>query len=553
VNSTEEVLKWYDIKAESHETVTIEARIMDEIGGSGESAEDFINKIEDFGKIDVLNLGLLSPGGLIVEGMAIFDFLVRLQNQGIIVNTRAIGAVASMASVILMAPANFDGKITMSANAHIMIHNPFVGLEGDAEELRKMADDLDMFKGQIIRAYMNQTHLPEKKLSEFMKDAKRFTAEESLEFGFIDEIEGAVEAAAKWNMLDYNFVNQAEVQTLILSKERFEDRKEARKWVKRQRKDFKTGKVDENENSFRFRQFNPSECSSRPSTITLTDGVKAVICNRNSEGENMDGKEFCDVVIGQRLATVMNSRIDAMVSDEVSRAQILETMASNAGVDIDTVNQILRGEFNCPPLNRLSGFAQALDVEFSRLRQAAETDGCNYDNEENKETGKMKDDKFKNENDAEKDEELNEDSTEETEEKEGKDDSAEDSKSEESEDSEDSEDSEESKDKDSEKKKDEPEDKSDKDFNAKAEIDNFVNLYKEQTETLKNAIGVIDTLSAENKELKEKVKRHTIGGLGYEKNASDENSKSAQFKAIEDPAEKQVFYRQHKEAIKNGK
>lgn len=68
------------------------------------------------------------------------------------------------------------------------------------------------------------------------------------------------------------------VQTLIFSKEKF-TREQARKWARDH--EFRADKVDETENSFRLRQFDPSECrvgSFR--TINMQDGVSGVICRR---------------------------------------------------------------------------------------------------------------------------------------------------------------------------------------------------------------------------------------------------------------------------------
>lgn len=76
----------------------------------------------------------------------------------------------------------------------------------------------------------------------------------------------------------------AVIQTLILSKERFETLAEARAWVSEAERDFRSDKVDETETSFRFRQRNPGafrEGSLR--TIELTEGVSAVI-GRLKEG-----------------------------------------------------------------------------------------------------------------------------------------------------------------------------------------------------------------------------------------------------------------------------
>ena len=74
-----------------------------------------------------------------------------------------------------------------------------------------------------------------------------------------------------------------EVQTVILSKETFETLKEATKWVRDH--DFKADKVDETENSWRFRQFAPGLCQENSfRTIDITDGVNAVICRPEKSG-----------------------------------------------------------------------------------------------------------------------------------------------------------------------------------------------------------------------------------------------------------------------------
>lgn len=74
----------------------------------------------------------------------------------------------------------------------------------------------------------------------------------------------------------------AVVQTLILSKDRFETAAEARRWIAQQNKsedaDFRSDKIDETDESFRFRQHRPGDfVGSSSRTIAITNGVKAVV------------------------------------------------------------------------------------------------------------------------------------------------------------------------------------------------------------------------------------------------------------------------------------
>lgn len=68
-----------------------------------------------------------------------------------------------------------------------------------------------------------------------------------------------------------------EVQTVICAKEVFKTEQDAKTWVTSH--DFRADKVDETDDSFRFRQFEPSACQTDTfRTIDITDGVKAVVC-----------------------------------------------------------------------------------------------------------------------------------------------------------------------------------------------------------------------------------------------------------------------------------
>lgn len=87
--------------------------------------------------------------------------------------------------------------------------------------------------------------------------------------------------------------------------------------------------------------------------------------------------------MGQQLAQVLNDRIDDLASDERPRSEIISEMGRAAGIEPGTVNQILDGSIDCPPRNRLNGFARALGLALSRLIDAAEEDGCDYGDEEN--------------------------------------------------------------------------------------------------------------------------------------------------------------------------
>jgi hypothetical protein len=95
-----------------------------------------------------------------------------------------------------------------------------------------------------------------------------------------------------------------------LSKEKFRTRGAASKWVREH--DFRTDKVDETENSFRYRQFAPTQCRERSfRNIRLDEGVSAVIC-RPKDVAAVDRGQASDDGCG---LTVNTTKLDAIASD----------------------------------------------------------------------------------------------------------------------------------------------------------------------------------------------------------------------------------------------
>lgn len=67
------------------------------------------------------------------------------------------------------------------------------------------------------------------------------------------------------------------------------------------------------------------------------------------------------------LADFLNMRIDEMVSDDMTRADIVAELADAAGIEAGTVNQILRGDIERPPDERIRAMARVLDVPLETL------------------------------------------------------------------------------------------------------------------------------------------------------------------------------------------
>lgn len=148
---------------------------------------------------DVINVYINSYGGEVAEGLSIYNQLKRHNAK---VKTICDGFACSAASVIFMAG---DERV-MSTASLLMIHNAWTFTAGNANELRKQANDLDVITQASINAYMNEVNLTEEELKKMLDDESWIGATEALEKGFITSIV---------NEKDAEKVSQSVKKTLI--------------------------------------------------------------------------------------------------------------------------------------------------------------------------------------------------------------------------------------------------------------------------------------------------------------------------------------------------
>ena len=127
-----------------------------------------------------LTVYLNTPGGMVFEGLAIHNALVRYAGQ---VRVIVDGLAASMGSVIAMA-----GTVSMYPGTMMMIHNPWNIAMGDAEDMRKNAETLDKIRDSLVAIYERKTGQDRDTITAMMDEETWLTAEDALEWGFADEI-----------------------------------------------------------------------------------------------------------------------------------------------------------------------------------------------------------------------------------------------------------------------------------------------------------------------------------------------------------------------------
>ena len=135
-----------------------------------------------------------SPGGSVTAGMAIYDTMQYVQPD---VVTVATGMAASMGQFLLSSGAK--GKRYITPHARVLMHQPLGGAGGSATEIRINADLIISMKQQLAEiTAANTGHSVEQIIADGDRD-HWYTAQEALEYGFVDHIVKSASEISKQN------------------------------------------------------------------------------------------------------------------------------------------------------------------------------------------------------------------------------------------------------------------------------------------------------------------------------------------------------------------
>lgn len=128
-----------------------------------------------------LNVRINSYGGEVAEGLAIYNLL---RSYGGEVATICDGFACSAASVVFMA----GKQRIMPKSSLLLIHNAWTRASGDANDLRKAADDLEKITQPSIDIYSSVSNLSEEEIKKMMDEETWISADEALSYGFATEV-----------------------------------------------------------------------------------------------------------------------------------------------------------------------------------------------------------------------------------------------------------------------------------------------------------------------------------------------------------------------------
>ena len=126
-----------------------------------------------------------SPGGDVVEGFALMDYLSSMEAEGHVVNTTAYGMAASMGGVLLQAGA----RRAMGKNSVLLIHEAQFGAVGSYGEVEDRVKLVNIFHERILALFADRSKVSKAFIKKnWNRKDWWLDADTSLQHGFIDEI-----------------------------------------------------------------------------------------------------------------------------------------------------------------------------------------------------------------------------------------------------------------------------------------------------------------------------------------------------------------------------
>lgn len=142
-----------------------------------------------------IELIISSYGGILNHALAIYKLLKPVSER---VTARVIGVAASSATLILLA-AN---KRIADKDSRLLIHLPFVALEGTADDLESAAAEMRNYESIVKDIYSGVAGA-----ETLLKEERWLTAKEALDAGLITEIEQTTPLSALKRALVLNSIN----------------------------------------------------------------------------------------------------------------------------------------------------------------------------------------------------------------------------------------------------------------------------------------------------------------------------------------------------------
>ena len=130
-----------------------------------------------------ISLYINSPGGSVTAGFAIYDTMQYIKCD---VSTICMGMAASMGAFLLSSGAK--GKRIALPNSTIMIHQPLGGAQGQATEIKIVANQILKTREKLNQILAENTGKPIEQIAIDTERDNYLTAQEAMDYGLVDKV-----------------------------------------------------------------------------------------------------------------------------------------------------------------------------------------------------------------------------------------------------------------------------------------------------------------------------------------------------------------------------
>lgn len=148
---------------------------------TGTTAAQFVEALDAIPKGKPVSLYVNSEGGSIKDGLEIYN---AIKARAADVTAYITGYAVSIASVIPLAA----GKVVTPKGSVWMLHKPWTGQQGNADDMRKAADMLDKHEDALVAIYSSETGQSPDKIRADLTSETWLTGEEAVAYGLADEM-----------------------------------------------------------------------------------------------------------------------------------------------------------------------------------------------------------------------------------------------------------------------------------------------------------------------------------------------------------------------------
>lgn len=156
-----------------------------------------------------LNIYVNSGGGSVTAGMTIYNMLKRQKGHKKVYVDGIAGSIASVIALV-------GDEVIIPSNAYFMIHKPYLSLSGNADDLRKYADTLDLIQQGILNIYAEnlQEGVSIDTIKEFMDSETWFTGLDVVKY-FTVKLGDSLEV---FNKVDSEYLNKCNIPKELTEK-----------------------------------------------------------------------------------------------------------------------------------------------------------------------------------------------------------------------------------------------------------------------------------------------------------------------------------------------